>query len=142
MTVIGIDPGLDTGVAIFKDGYLSELLTMRPFGVAKYLELVCPTSLVVYEDSRIQSNVFTAAKQPRAVALKIARNVGNIDAWCSLIEDSCKANRINTVSISPKAKGAKLDAAQFEAITGWSGSSNQHTRDAAMVAWPFRHGAK
>ena len=23
-------------------------------------------------------------------------------------------------------------------ITGWTGASNEHTRDAAMVAWPYR----
>lgn len=30
-----------------------------------------------------------------------------------------------------------LDAEQFAKVTGWTGSSNQHERDAAMVAWQY-----
>ena len=38
---------------------------------------------------------------------------------------------------SAKAK-MSLRRAQFRAHTGWSGRSNQHERDAAMVAWQYR----
>ena len=44
-------------------------------------------------------------------------------------------------SISPLGKGHKMAADQFERITGWSKPSNQHERDAAMVAWPYRGAA-
>ena len=32
----------------------------------------------------------------------------------------------------------QLPAATFAHITSWSARSNQHERDAAMVAWPYR----
>lgn len=53
----------------------------------------------------------------------------------------CAKLEIPAHGISPTRKGAKVDAERFAAITGWEGSSNEHTRDAAMVAWPYR-GAK
>ena len=45
---------------------------------------------------------------------------------------------IQAHGISPKSKGAKTKEADFIAATGWQGRSNEHTRDAAMVAWPYR----
>jgi hypothetical protein len=77
----------------------------------------------------------------RAAALKIARNVGQIDAWCSLITAICADLGIPAHGISPTAKGAKLDAEAFALVTRWTGRSNQHERDAAMVAWPYRRTA-
>ena len=53
----------------------------------------------------------------------------------------CGQHGVPAHGISPKEKGAKLDAATFALMTGWQGKSNQHERDAAMVAWPYR-GAK
>ena len=43
--------------------------------------------------------------------------------------------------ISPASKGAKLSAEAFTRATGWTGASNQHTRDAAMCAWKYRGAA-
>jgi len=85
--------------------------------------------------------MFTTVKS-RPAALKMARNVGEIDAWCKLIVATCGQLGIPAYGISPKNKGAKLDAAQFKAETGWAEQSNQHNRDAAMVAWPYRKAAK
>lgn len=53
----------------------------------------------------------------------------------------CAHLGIDAYGISPKQKGAKLDAAQFAKLTGWDGKSNQHERDGVMVAWAYR-GAK
>lgn len=68
----------------------------------------------------------------------MARNVGEVDAWCKLISGACLDLGVPAHGISPKAKGAKVNAEQFAKLTGWAGLSNGHTRDAAMVAWPYR----
>ena len=56
-----------------------------------------------------------------------------------LIVEACAKHGIPAHGISPKGKGRKVDADRFHAITGWSARCNQHERDAAMVAWPFRN---
>lgn len=138
-TVIGIDPGVNTGIAIFKDGLLADLQTIRPIYILEWLADLKP-SRVVYEDSRLTSPVWSRGTSP-AARMKIARNVGQVDGVCALIDAACEMHGIPAHGISPKGKGAKLDAAKFKAATGWDGASNEHTRDAAMVAWKFRGAA-
>ena len=107
--------------------------------IAARIELARPAR-VVFEDSRLESYVWSQIKS-RAAALKMARNVGEVDAWCKLIVAVCAKFDIPAHGISPTRKGAKVGAAEFERITGWTGRSNEHERDGAMVAWPYR-GAK
>lgn len=138
-TIMGIDPGTNTGVAIFIGGKLVHLATIEPVEIAARIELARP-SRVILEDSRLQSHVWTTSTSKPAAA-KMARNLGEIDAWCKLIVAVCAGLDIPAHSVSPLGKGCKMAADQFERITGWDKPSNQHERDAAMVAWPYR-GAK
>lgn len=62
--------------------------------------------------------------------------------WCKLIVAVCEQLGVACHSISPAGKGRKLDAANFKRITAWAKQSNQHERDACMVAWPYRNVAR
>ena len=139
MLILGIDPGAHTGVARIEDGQLVSLQTIAPHEIERTLREAAPDR-VVFEDSRLQSHTWTRGKSIAATA-KMARNVGQVDAWCSLITAVCGELGIPAHGISPKSKGAKIKDAAFIEVTGWQGRSNEHTRDAAMVAWPYR-GAK
>lgn len=135
-TIIGIDPGANTGIAIFTGGKLEILHTIAPHQIPEFLRSA-GAKRVIFEDSRLTSFVFTTVKSLPA-ALKMARNVGTVDAWCSLITLTCGELGIACHGVSPKGKGAKLDAKAFARATGWLAASNEHTRDAAMVAYPYR----
>jgi predicted RNase H-like nuclease (RuvC/YqgF family) len=134
--IMGIDPGANTGIAIYQAGKLAELQTVEPHQLVEVIETVMP-GRVVFEDSRLISPTWKRGVS-NAAQLKIARDVGQIDAWCRLIVATCARLGIPAHGISPKHKGAKLDARQFTALTGWTGRSNEHSRDAACVAWQFR----
>jgi len=136
--IIGIDPGVNTGVALIVNGQIKALRTILPWGIEHELTTTRPAR-VVFEDSRLQSHTWSNAPT-KAAAAKIARNVGEIDAWCKLIVGICDRLNIPAHGISPKKKGAKTKPDEFKTITGWTGPSNEHTRDAAMVAWPYRRG--
>lgn len=139
--VIGIDPGQKTGLARFEDGNLKYLYTLTPQATLDMLASIPASALVVLEDSTLQSKVFIPHEHmSRAAALKVARNIGEIDGLCRIIKGMCEANDIRVLSISPKDKGRKQDATDFSALTGWGGRSNQHERDAALVAWRYRFG--
>ncbi len=138
-TILGIDPGVNTGVAIFKAGSLHALLTIEPHMLPALIDMHKP-GRVVFEDSRLQTHVWTRGRT-MAANCKMARNVGEIDAWCRLITAVCGELKIAAHGISPEQKGAKLNSMQFRQQTGWEGKSNQHERDAAMVAWPYRRAA-
>ena len=94
-TIIGLDPGASTGIAVFQNGSLWKLETIAPYQIAAYLQAAQP-SRVVFEDSRLTSFMFTTVKS-RPAALKMARNVGEVDAWCRLITSVCEDLRIPVV---------------------------------------------
>lgn len=134
--IVGLDPGSNTGLAVYSAGRLAELRTIAPHEIERVLAELKPAR-VVFEDSRLQSHTWTTSAS-RAAAAKMARNVGQVDAWCVLITAVCERLGIPAHGISPAGKGRKLDAVRFTALTGWAGRSNEHERDAAMVAWPYR----
>lgn len=141
MLILGIDPGANTGVAVFEGGRLSRLITIEPVHIGRLIDGHQPER-VIFEDSRLQSHVWTGAARSKAAAVKIGRNIGEIDAWCKLIVAECAQRGIPAHGISPKQKGTKIESQDaFNRITGWTGASNEHTRDAAMVAWPYRGAA-
>ncbi len=140
--ILGMDPGASTGVAHFLDGQLVRLDTITPVEIERTIREVMPAR-VIFEDSRLQSHLFSVHKPgtPKLSIpkqLKIARNVGQIDGWCSLITEVCAELGIDAHGISPAGKGVKRGPENFAVYTGWAHSSNQHERDAAMVAWPYR----
>ncbi len=139
--IIGIDPGIESGIAVYMDGKLISLLTFIPLKAVEMIRRSSP-SLVILEDSTLTSHIFTAPGVAHRAALKVARNIGEVDAYCKIIKQVCGELGIAYRSISPKDKGKKIDAKEFERITGWAGKSNQHERDAAMVAWRFRSAKK
>ena len=136
MVLIGLDPGVHTGLAVFQNGALVELATIHPASIRSALVQWSPKR-VVFEDSRLQGHAWTT-HAARAAALKMARNIGEVDGYCRIIVEHCDELGIAAHGISPKGKGAKMDADSFRELTGWTGRTNQHERDAAMVCWPHR----
>lgn len=140
--IIGMDPGAATGAAIYTGGSLVELLTIEPHEIERFLRdrAVAGAGRLVFEDSRLETRLWNArTKGAYGAALATARSVGQVDAWCSLITSICGELGLPSHGISPTAKGAKVDAAAFGRITGWTKRCNQHERDAAMVAWQYRN---
>lgn len=140
MKILGLDPGVNTGAAHFISGQLVHLETVVPLDIERTI-IGSGAELVIFEDSRLISKLFTT-DAVRAKAGKIGRNVGEIDAWCKLIEAACQRAAIDFKGISPMGKGKKHNAEAFERVTGWTGRTNPHERDAAMVVWPYRRAAK
>lgn len=135
--VVGIDPGVNAGTALYTNGKLVLLQTIEPIDIQSFI-LTGHSDLIVFEDSRLQSAVWVPSKN-KAVANNIARKIGQVDALCSLIQDTCERYEIKYMRVSPKAKGSKMNAEDFNKLTGWTTRSNQHERDAAMVAWQLRN---
>jgi len=112
--LIGLDPGTSTGVAIFENGKLTKLTTWTPIQLITLLPSLSVTS-VIFEDSRLTSPVWSRGTS-QAARIKIARNVGQVDAICNLICAICEEMKISAHGISPKHKGRKLDAETFNKL--------------------------
>jgi len=144
MVTIGIDPGTHTGLAIYRDGELIRCASPAP-GIIEAIEIVtevCRSEpgrvLVVYEDARLIGGIGGAQRGSKADLARL-QGAGSVKRDCAIWAELVERLGVPYRQVSPKGKGAKLDAGQFEALTGWSAPTNQHGRDAAIIAWPYRH---
>lgn len=133
MICIGIDPGTHTGVAVWdtrerKFLSLETLPIHRAMDVVDYWDFVRDGDIqVVFEDAR-QRTWFgkgdTNAK---------AQGAGSVKRDCSIWEDFCRDYGI-PFQAKPPVKGAtKVSAGYFKMVSGWTGRTSEHARDAAML---------
>ena len=117
--IVGIDPGQQTGIAVFESGKLWKLDTIDPFEIVAYITAAKPAR-VIFEDSRLISHMFTTVKS-RPAALKMARNVGEIDAWCKLIVARTKAQSWTRRSLRRRRVGQNKATSTTGTLQWWRG---------------------
>ena len=134
MIKIGIDTGVNTGIAVSVDGKLTVVASMT---ITKAFALVAQypadqTKLYI-EDARKWNGYSKNITDKKSKAK--AQGAGSVKRDAQIWEDWCKENGYEYLLLSPAAKGAKVDAVKFEKITGWQGRTSQHARDAAMLVY-------
>jgi len=144
MIVIGIDPGVHTGLAICRDGELIRCASPAP-GIIEAMEIVTKLAhsepgrvLVVFEDARLIGGINGAQRGSKADRARL-QGAGSVKRDCAIWAELLGRLGVPYISVSPRDKGAKLSAAQFEALTGWTSASNEHSRDAGVLAWRYRN---
>ncbi|MGE8684006.1 MAG: hypothetical protein ACN6OV_05910 [Acinetobacter sp.] len=139
--LIGIDTGVNTGFAVAIDsGNGGELQKVECVSITQAMtninELVAEhgkENLKLYiEDARLRT-WFTGGREK-------AQGVGSVKRDAQIWESWCKEQDLNYIMIHPKANATKTKADVFKKRTGWSGRTNEHARDAAMLV--FRRIAK
>lgn len=131
--IVGIDPGVNTGFAIWHRAE-KRLTTVETMGICaammhvRIMHDAASLHSVVFEDARLRTGYFgerAAAKQQGA---------GSIKRDCSIWEEFLNGLvGVPMLSLSPRAKGKKVDAARFAILSGWHGRTSEHARDAAML---------
>lgn len=136
--IIGIDPDLaKSGVAI-----LSPSLELRNLTFAETVDLFrsqqAAIKKVVIEAGWLnkKSNFHDAIGQRKGVGEQIARKVGLNHATGILLVEMAESFGLNVVLVKPTRSKKKAD--EFKRVTGWTGRSNQETRDAAMLIWGMK----
>ena len=131
MICIGIDPGTDTGVAVW-DTREKRFLSLATMPIHRALALVYDYHLhndteVVFEDARLRKWFGygdTSAK---------AQGAGSVKRDCSIWEDFCKDFGIHYRLGNPGDCPTIVEKSYFEMISGWKGRTSEHSRDAAML---------
>lgn len=131
---IGIDTGVNTGVAVWKDGELLAVESMTITQAMKFIQDFDNKRGIVklyIEDARkwIGFHGKTKATQARL------QGAGSVKRDAKIWEDWCKENGYEVVFVKPMGKGLKKSADEFKRITGWQGRTNEHARDAAMIVY-------
>jgi hypothetical protein len=126
---IGIDPGVNTGIAVAVDGVLERVETCR-FWEAHCLIMALhagPDAVeLVIEDPRGQR---VAPSQYNSARL---RGVGSVERDAKLWIEYAEHYGIPYRAVKP-GKLRKIDAATFAKLTGWTGRTSEHARAAAMM---------
>ncbi len=131
---IGIDTGVNTGVAVWQDGGLLAVESMTITQAMKFIQDFDNKRGIVklyIEDARkwIGFHGKTKATQARL------QGAGSVKRDAQIWEDWCKENGYEVVFVKPMGKGLKKSADEFKRITGWQGRTNEHARDAAMIVY-------
>ena len=132
LVVIGIDPGVATGLALWNTKRkaftrVESCLIHEAMATVRHWHDEGWLSHVVFEDARLRTGYFgknAKAKQQGA---------GSVKRDCTIWADFLGGHGIPFKTVSPRAKGAKVDAETFIRLTAWVGRTNEHGRDAAML---------
>ncbi|MFX5627636.1 hypothetical protein ABTD72_05150 [Acinetobacter baumannii] len=133
--IIGIDPDLEkSGVAILGNDLQLKNLTF-PETVELFRNEQDSIKKVVIEAGwkNKKANFRVGGGHSRQVNEQIARRVGMNHATGILLAEIAQALGLAVLLVKPTK--SKLNADEFNKITGWQGRTNQEQRDAGMLIW-------
>ncbi len=129
MKVLAIDPGVHAGVAIAINGKLSDLITTDFWGAIDILEQNKDAHIVV--ELPATNHVWHDKAATKGAIQGTARRVGSVIREAELLIAYLVRNERRFGYVKP---AGKVDSKLFNKITGWTGRTNQHCRDAGIMA--------
>lgn len=130
--VIGIDPGVTTGIAIW-DCKRKKFENIITCGILQAMEKISPYPIFhnvqfVIEDPNQRKWFGNSGREKLQGAGSIKRDFSIWKEWFA-------ANEAEYVTIAPKNVLTKINAVKFKALTKCEIKTNQHGRDAAMMVF-------
>lgn len=133
MIVIGIDPGVKTGIAVYNTK-TKEMLEIGTCMLHEAFEAVLSykplLKMVRVEDARKRKWLGKNAEAKQ-------QGAGSVKRDCKAWEDFLTAKGIPFEMVSPGAAKTKVNEAYFKQLTGIKTRTSNHARDAAMLVWGF-----
>lgn len=135
MLYVGIDTGKHTGLAIWDGKQFLELDTMpihaalNRVGILRFSH---DPVKVYFEDARLRKWYGTHTAEKDRAKLQGA---GSVKRDSSIWEDALTDWGIPFERVAPKNNITKMNADYFARLTGWTGRTSEHSRDAAMLVW-------
>lgn len=138
MIIVGIDPGVNTGLAVW-DSSARQFLDIRCSGIVNAMDYLRrlreerKISLVVFEDARQRK--WIPREKDLAEFRGRAMGAGSVKRDSAIWEEWCITNRIDFVATPPRQGMTKLTDLYFRGLTGYDRRTNEHGRDAAMLVF-------
>lgn len=134
--VLGIDPGVNTGFAIYSTAE-KKLLEVETIAIHDAMTRVLimhrwygPQLLVRLEDARLRKWFGNTGPE-------VWKGAGSICRDCSIWQAFLESNGIATMMTAPKHNRTKVTHDYFCRLTGWDKKTNEHGRDAAMLVYGY-----
>lgn len=130
-TIIGIDPGTQTGVAI-KDLESGQFLLVDTFKIHQAIELIktwaaLPGVCVIVEDANQRKWIDKSEGREKL------QGVGSVKRDCRIWDDYLADLGLPYRMVKPTAHRTKWPLATWQAATKWKGRTSNHARDAAIL---------
>jgi hypothetical protein len=142
MIYVGIDTGVHTGFAIWdsKKRDFIEITSLQihqaMIKVKALFEEHGPQIKVRVEDPR-KRTWFQSNKKTREEERKMLQGVGSVKRDASIWEDFLSDLGIPHEMTHPKNSITKMDAEEFRRVTGYTGKTNEHSRDAGFLVFGY-----
>lgn len=136
MVWFGIDPGVNTGLALWKDGELKVVETVNIVrAMARILAAfnACENITVIFEDAR-QRKYLPRERNASEYRGKLM-GAGSVKRDCEIWEEFCDVYGIKYMALPPRPGMTKWDADTFRNVTGYKGRTSNHARDAALLVY-------
>lgn len=136
MIWFGIDPGVNTGLALVQDGQLKVVETVtivQAMGRVLAAFNTCQPITVVFEDAR-QRQWLPRERNASEYRGKLM-GAGSIKRDCEIWEEFCKQYDIKCIAVRPRPGMTKWNAETFARVTGYKGRTSNHARDAALLVF-------
>lgn len=136
--VVGIDPGTNTGMAVW-DSSTRQFLDIRTTGIVEAMRYLQDLQserqidLVVFEDARQRK--WIPRERDIAQLKGRAMGAGSVKRDCAIWEEFCKVYALDYRCPPPRKGLTKLTDTHFRGLTGYDGRTNEHGRDAAMLVF-------
>ena len=131
---VGIDPGVKTGISSY-DVKFKKLLSCDTVGIVVAMDVVVG---LYYDDNLTIEVWFEDARQRKWFGnsgREKLQGAGSIKRDCSIWQEFCKSHEIPYRMIPPAHISTKLKQKVFSKVTGWTGRTSEHARDAAMIVF-------
>ena len=142
--LIGIDTGVNTGFAVAIDrGNGGELEQVESLSITQAMEQIRDRinsdgkdNIFLYiEDARKRTWFGSMDARQAKSGAGVREGVGSVKRDAQIWEDWCTEQGIHFKMIHPAANATKMKAPEFKRMTGWTGRTNEHARDAAMLVF-------
>lgn len=132
--IVGVDTGVNVGWAVW-DRY------ERRFRVIETTKI--HNAMLTAMDKVFENRAFFRVEDARKATfgrnnkadMHKAQGAGSVKRDASIWEDFLEDYGIPYEMVRPAMRKKKITAAEFEKITGWTGRTSQHARDAAMLVY-------
>jgi len=134
--IAGIDPGVKTGIALWDCGK-QEFIRIETMTIISAIELLSrPWSRnhikeINFEDARLRTWFGKSGREK-------LQGAGSIKRDCSIWQEFCEYYKIHFEAVKPTVGQTKWSAGYFKKITGWTGRTSQHARDAAVLVFGIK----
>jgi hypothetical protein len=139
---LGLDPGRDTGVAVF-DRETDKITLARSVTFWGFFREILPSyppdsADVIIEDARLNKSLYARHDNQNAGTREaIGRKVGSVQAESRLIIEGLRLMGYNVLPIKPS--GQKWDAVMLKRMTGITTRTNEHVRDAIRFCYGVKY---